>query len=447
MTTNQSNFLQTEPVGRIFMKYLIPSLIGMMIMALNIVIDGVMVGNRLGATALAGVGIASPVYTILVATSLWIGMGGATLFSQAMGARNVKRAQFIFTHSTILIIVFTVIIALTALAFHEPLTYMLGANEETFPFANDYLRVMLLFGLVLTAENVLSTFIRNDQNPTLAMVSLVVTAVSNVAINYYILYVLELGVAAVAFGTILAAFIGVVVMFAHFFRKKNHLRLVPVRFRQPLFKQTISVGFPSFLSEIGISVFTVAYNVTLVRIAGTVGVAAFSVLNYVHTVMLMLFLGMGAAVQPLISYFHGAKAKDKIRQTMKLAVGTAIIAGVAAFLIGQFGATQIVAIFGDFEQEVVDMAVTGIRLFFIVYLFMGINFVMMSYFQSIAQIRMATWITAAREIIFMMIFILILPVFFGVHGVWLSVPLAEFVVMMTIILYVRKSREFTYVKN
>src|SRR5690625_3563448 len=103
MTTNQSDFLHTEPVGRIFMKYLIPSLVGMMIMALNIVIDGVMVGNRLGATALAGVGIASPVYTIFVAMSLWIGKGGATLFSQAMGARDVKRAQFIFTHSVILI--------------------------------------------------------------------------------------------------------------------------------------------------------------------------------------------------------------------------------------------------------------------------------------------------------------------------------------------------------
>jgi Na+-driven multidrug efflux pump len=209
----------------------------------------------------------------------------------------------------------------------------------------------------------------------------------------------------------------------------------------------MTVGFPSFLSEIGISVFTIAYNVTLARLAGTVGVAAFSVLNYVHSVMLMLFLGMGAAVQPLVSFFHGARAVDKIKQTMKLAIGTAIISGIAAFLIGQFGTKQIVAIFGDFEPEVVNMATTGIQLFFIAYLFMGINFVMMSYFQSIAQIRMATWITAAREIIFMMIFILILPLFLGVHGVWLSIPLAEFVVMVTVTAYVWKNREFSFLKK
>lgn len=443
MTSKQTDFLQIEPVGKIFMKYLIPSLIGMLIMALNLVIDGIMVGNRLGAVALAGVGIASPVYTIFVAMSLWIGIGGATLFSQAMGARNVKHGQFIFTHSIVLIAVCTLLIGLTAFIFQESLTYMLGANEETFPFANDYLRVMLLFGFVFTVENALSTFIRNDQNPNLAMVALVVTAVSNVAINYCILYVLNLGVAAVAFGTIISVIIGLFVMAVHFFRKDNHLRFVWIRFDRKLIKNTMTVGFPSFLAEVGISVFTVAYNVTLARIAGTAGVAAFSVLNYVHSVMLMLFLGMGAAVQPLVSYYYGAKMPERISQTMKIALVVASISGLVAFVIGQIGARQIVGIFGDFSEEVVDIAITGVRLFFIAYLFMGINFVMMSYFQSIAQIRMATWITASREIIFMMIFILILPLFLGIHGVWLSIPLAEFIVMVTIFLYARKSREFS----
>ncbi|MFD1851740.1 MATE family efflux transporter [Oceanobacillus bengalensis] len=442
MTTNQTDFLDTEPVGRIFMKYLIPSLIGMMIMALNIVIDGVMVGNRLGEVALAGVGIASPVYTIFVAMSLWIGMGGATLFSQAIGARDVKRAQFTFTHSIVLIALFTIVIGLTAFIFQEQLTYVLGANEETFPFANDYLKVMLFFGFILTIENALSTFIRNDQNPNLAMIALVVTAILNIVINYYILYVLHLGVAAVALGTIIAAAIGVLVLCTHFLRKGNQLRFVRIRFNKSIFKSTMSIGFPSFLSELGISVFTIAYNISLARIAGTAGVAAFSVLNYVHSVMLMIFLGMGSAVQPLISYYYGARKQVRIRKTMRIALIVASISGISAFVIGQLGARQIVGIFGDFDEEVVNIAITGIRLFFIAYLFMGINFIMMSYFQSIAQIKMATWITASREIIFMMIFILILPLLFGIQGVWLSIPLAEFIVLVTIFLYVRRNRDF-----
>ena len=438
MTTNKENLLDRESVSLVFMRYLIPSLVGMMILALNIVIDGVMVGNRLGEVALAGVGIASPVFTILLAMSLWIGIGGATLYSQAMGSGKTKHAQYIFTHSITLITVFTVVIGLTAFIIQEPLTYWLGANEETYPFANADLRVMLLFGLILTVENALSTFIRNDQNPNLAMVSLVVSALANIVINYYILYVLNLGVAEVAFGTILSAAIGVLVLAVHFFRKKNNLRLVKLKFSRALFKRTMGIGFPSFLSELGISVFTVAYNVTLARLIGTAGVAAFSVLNYIHSVMLMLFLGMGGAVQPLISYYYGAKSQERIQQTMKIALIVATVFGIVAFAMGQFTTRQMVAIFGEFPQEVVDIALPGIRLFFIAYLFMGINFVMMSYFQSIAQIRMATWITASREIIFMMIFILVLPLLLGIYGVWLSVPLAELVVMITIIIYVRR---------
>lgn len=438
MAANRENLLQRESVGRVFMRYLIPSLVGMMILALNIVIDGVMVGNRLGEVALAGVGIASPVFTVLLAMSLWIGIGGATLYSQAMGSGKKKRARYIFTHSIALIAVFTLVIGLTVFIFHEPFTYWLGANDETFPYANAYIRVMLLFGFILTVENALSTFVRNDQNPNLAMASLAISALANIAINYYILYVLNLGVAEVAFGTILSAAIGVLVLAIHFFRKKNNLRLIKLRFSRLLFKRTMGIGFPSFLSELGISIFTVAYNVTLARLIGTAGVAAFSILNYIHSVMLMLFLGMGGAVQPLISYYFGAKSQERIQQTMKIALMVATIFGVIAFAIGQLTTRHLVAIFGDFPQEVIDIALPGIRLFFIAYLFMGINFVMMSYFQSIAQIRMATWITASREIIFMMIFILILPLLFGVYGVWLSIPLAELVVMLTIMIYVRR---------
>lgn len=437
-----TDYLKTEPVIRIFFKYLIPSLVGMLLMAVNIVVDGIMVGNRLGEVALAGVGISSPVYTLFVAMSLWIGIGGATLYSHAIGMEKPNRAQFIFTFSIIFIGIFTVVIGVIAFIFQEQLTYLLGANEETYPYAKDYLKVMLLFGFVFTIENALSIFVRNDQNPNLAMIGLIVTAVTNIGINYFFLYVLDLGLDAVAAGIIISSFLGVLVMSTHFFRKNNRLRLVRIHFDRSLFKKMISIGFPSFLSELGISVFTIAFNVTLARLAGTVGVAAFSVLNYVHSVMLMTFLGMGSAVQPLVSYYHGAKATERTKKTIKVAIYVAVVAGLIVFTIGQVWTNQIVAIFGDFSPEIVAMSVTGIRLFFVAYLFMGINFVMMSYFQSIAQIRMAIWITASREIIFMMIFILVLPLFLGINGVWISVPLAEFVVVITIIIYTRRHKEF-----
>lgn len=154
--------------------------------------------------------------------------------------------------------------------------------------------------------------------------------------------------------------------------------------------------------------------------------------------MLMVFLGIGAAIQPLISYYHGAKNYQRERQTVQIAVRTAIVAGVLSFLVGLMAARPIVAIFGDFPQYIMALAVTGVRLFFIAYLFMGVNFVMMTYYQSVGHVGMATWITAAREIVVMLAFLLILPLLFGINGVWLAIPLSEAVVLTTVYLYQRR---------
>lgn len=435
------HLLDTEPVGRIFLRYLIPSTIGMLLMAINIVADGIMVGNRLGAEALAGVGIAAPVYTIFFAISLWLGIGAATKYSMAMGADDERKAQTIFTHAIISIFLFTLLIGLTAFLFRNPLAYTLGANETTFPYVADYLLVILLFGFIFTVENTFSIFVRNDGAPNLSMAGLIVTSVVNIVLNYIFLFILDYGVAGAALATIIASFLGMLVLAAHFFKKSNNLKLIRCSFNKKLFTAIMIIGFPSFLSEVGISVFTVSHNITFEKMAGTEGVAAFSILNYVHSVMLMMFLGMGGAIQPLISYYQGSRNEARKQETVRKATITVLLAGAVFFIAGQFASGPIVSIFGDFPQEVRELASQGIKLFFIAYLFTGTNFVMMTYYQSIGNVRMATWITASREIIIMLIFLLILPRLFGLNGVWLSIPASEAVVFSGIYLYQRSARK------
>ncbi|ARD47889.1 MATE family efflux transporter [Sporosarcina sp. P33] len=431
--------LDTEPVGRIFLRYLIPSTIGMLLMAVNIVADGIMVGNRLGAEALAGVGISAPVYTIFFAVSLWIGIGAATKYSMAMGVRDKQKARSILTHAILSIFLITIILGLTAFIFREPLAYALGANPTTFPYVSDYLFVILLFGFIFTVENTFSIFVRNDGAPTLSMAGLIVTSVVNIILNYVFLFIFDYGVTGAALATIIASFLGMLVLVTHFFRKSNNLQLVKCTFNKKLFTAIIFIGFPSFLSELGISVFTISHNIAFERMAGTEGVAAFSILNYVHSVMLMLFLGMGGAIQPLISYYNGSGNRARMKETMKKATFTVAAAGITFFLVGQFAAGPIVSIFGDFPKNVGELAATGINLFFIAYLFTGTNFVMMTYYQSVGNVRMATWITASREIIIMLIFLMILPRFFGLNGIWLSIPASEFIVFAGIYWYQRNA--------
>ena len=432
------NPLETQSVGRAFLRYLIPSLLGMLLVAVNIVVDGIMVGNKLGAEALAGIGIASPVYTLLIAMSLWLGIGGATLYSQAVGARDTDKAKRIFAQSLTVIFSVTLIIGVTAFIFREPLVYGLGANSDTYPHAMAYITVMLLLGFVFTVENALSIFVRNDGNPNLAMAAQITFALSNIGINYIVLYVLDLGVAGVATGTIIAASLGLLVLLTHFTGKANNLHLRRFKWDRVLFVSAVIIGFPSFLAEVGISVFTISHNLSLEHLAGTSGVAAFSIINYTHSVVLLTFLGMGSAIQPLVSYYHGAGQEERKRQTLRIALWTAAGAGIALLLFVQLFTSWIVGIFGDFDPAVKQTAIDGFQIFVFAYAFMGMNFVMMTYFQSVDHVRMAVWITAAREIIIMLLFLFILPPWLGITGVWLAVPLSEAIVLLTIVVYYRK---------
>lgn len=432
------NRLDTESVGKSFLRYLIPSMIGMLLMAVNIVIDGIMVGNRLGPVALAGVGIAAPVYTVFVAMSLWIGIGAATRYSAMMGAKRPDKARVIFSHAIVSIFILTLIVGLTAFVFRTELAYLLGANADTFQYTAGYMKVMLLFGFIFTVENAFSILVRNDGGPNLSMIALVATAVVNIGLNYVFLFILDYGVEGAAAATVIGAFVGLVILSTHFFRKKSNLRFVRFKFNRKLFLLILVIGFPSFLAEVGFSVFTISHNITFEYLAGTAGVSAFTILNYVHSVMLLLFLGMGAAIQPLISYYRGAGSEVKMKKTVRMAIGTALGAGIFFLLVGQFAAAPIASLFGDFPEEVMKIAVPGIKLFFIAYLFMGTNFVMMTYYQSIGQIRMATWITAAREIVVLLILLAIMPRLFGLTGVWLAIPISEFIVLMTIYYYHKK---------
>ncbi|WP_046173500.1 MATE family efflux transporter [Domibacillus indicus] len=435
-----SDSLTRLPVLKLFLRYLIPSMIGMMLMAVNIVIDGVMVGSRLGAEALAGVGIAGPVYTLFIAVSLWIGAGAATRYSMAMGAGEKEKAREIFTQALVLIFSVTLVIALAAYLLREPLIYALGANADTYPHASSYMTVLLLFGFVFTIESVFSVFVRNDGAPNLAMAALVTAAAANIGFNYLFLFVLDWGVAGAAVATVIACTLAILILSFHFFRPQSNLKLVRFSFQKRVIWLIITIGFPSFLAEIGMSVFTVSHNVLLEKLSGTDGVAAFSILNYVHSVMLMLFIGMGSAIQPLISYYHGAQETKRKKETLRLALLVSVGAGVVFFIAGQLAAGPIVSIFGDFSPSVTSLAAEAIRWFFIAYLFMGINLVMMTYYQSIGRVRMAVWITAAREIAVMLVLLAVLPQVFGLAGVWLTIPVSELIVLLTILQYERNLR-------
>lgn len=435
--TDTAMQLREQPIRKVFFKYLIPSTLGLLLMSVNIVIDGVFIGHGVGADGLAAVNIAVPIYSFFYGVALWLGIGGAAMYSMYLGQGKVDKAKGIFTLSFFVAVSTTIIVSAVSLMFMEPMAYFFGANDAIIDFVLDYMFVLLLFGIVFVLESMFSVFIRNDGNPLLAMTALIVAAVGNVILNYLFIFVFKWGVKGAAYATVLATLIAFLVMLTHFFRKSSSLTFVRFQLEKYSLRQILTIGFPSFISEVALALMTFGYNIAFMKIAGEMGVAAFSIVNYLHAMAALMFIGIGSALQPLVSFYYGAKLYDRMRASLRLAVITALVFGVVSFLLGLVFAGPLTLMFNATDASLYDMTVNGIYLFFINYLFLGFNVVYATYYQSIGEVKLALIITIARSIVFVVLFLLILPFLFGAVGVWLVIPLAEGVTVL-LVLYVRK---------
>lgn len=397
----------------------------MLLMASNILVDGIFVSHGVGEQALAGVNIATPIFSILLAVSLWIGMGGATLFSIALGENKIQKAHAIFTRSIILTLVIVGILIVIGLWKLKAVAYLFGASEVTYPYVRDYLWVILIFGFVFVLENILSIFIRNDGNPKLAMTGLGVTAVLNIVLNYFFIFVWQWGVSGAAYATGIATLIGLCILLLHFRTPANHLHFVkPTRSLRGML-DILKIGLPSYVVEMSFAIIVVMYNLTFLHYTGEVGVTAFAIINYLHAVFLMIFIAVGASIQPLVSYHYGARLYGRLKSFLLLGILTATIIGVLLLIIGIFGKSLLIELFGVDDPTVVAFTEKGILLYFTGYIFLGFNLVIAEYFQAIKRIRLSVLIVLSRSILLFMPLLILLPMALPSITIWLAFPIAE----------------------
>lgn len=174
--------------------------------------------------------------------------------------------------------------------------------------------MLLAFGFVYVLENILSVFVRNDGNPTLSMASLIVTAILNILFNYVFIFIWGMGVKGAAAATVLSAAVGFLVLLTHFLRRSSTLRVVAFRLQPKIFKDILSIGFPSFVAEASTAIVTIGFNIAFMKAMGETGVASYAIVNYIHAVMVLLFLGIGAALQPIASFHFGAGLFGRLKK-------------------------------------------------------------------------------------------------------------------------------------
>lgn len=407
-----------------FLKYAIPSAFSMFISALYTIIDGIFVGQGVGDAALAAVNIVLPFTVILVGMANMMAVGGGALVSKNIGAKEIDKAVNIFRQVCKFLLILSIVISIICVIFTNQILKLLGATKNLQGLAVDYLRFYALFSIPNLIGIVLNSFVRNDQKPKLAMVSIISGAITNIILDYVFIFKFGFGIKGAAIATGLGQIVTVSILLPHFIKKKGYLSFGKVKLQIESIKEFLKIGFPSFFAQASFSVIVLLHNIIITKNIGEIGVSAYSIINYIGTNIYMVLFGLTLGAQPLISYNYGKRDDKKMLSFYKITcVSSTLFTCIAVSICYIFG-RNLIQIFTS-DKEILELAYTGLRFASISYFFVGLNLNTITYYQAIEMPKYSNLICLFRSIIFLPIGLILLSNIFGVNGVWGGTLFAE----------------------
>lgn len=420
-----------------FMKYVTLNILGQMAYSCYTLADTFFVSAKLGADGLTALNLAFPIFCLINGTGLMIGIGGGTRYSICKSRREDETADRVFTNAVYLVAAFAAVFFLTGLLFSGRLVRFLGADDSMFIMTNTYLHVMLLFAPAFLTNNLLQCFVRNDGNPSLSMAAMITGSLSNIILDYIFIFPLDMGIFGAIFATGLAPVISIAVLSPYIIRRKNSFHFVRSTPNAKRLQEISASGVPPFLTEVTSGVVMFLFNFIILRLAGNVGVAAFSVITVISLVVIAVYTGLSQGIQPIISSNHGAQNTGNVKSILKYAMITMLILSAAIYSIIYFGADVLVAIFNSENNETLrNFAVPGLRFYFAACPFIGFNIVLATYFISTERPVPAQIISLSRGFIILIPMAFLLSAIWGITGVWCAYPMTEIIVVIIgIVLY------------
>lgn len=417
--------LEKDPINKLIFNFSFPAVTGMLISALYVIIDGIFIGKGMGGRGLAAINIAYPVITLGVALSLMFGVGGATVISVLQGEGKKEEASKYLSHIILLNIISYLVISAVVFLFSEKIIYALGSSEGLFTLVRDYLLTGVAFNIFFMLSVSLNAVVRNDKAPTYAMISMVFGAVTNIVLDWIFIFEMDMGMKGAALATGIAQAVSFIYLAGHFFRKKCSIRPVIIPIELRCIGRIMNNGFPSFILEFAVAVVSVSFNNVLMVYLGEIGISAFSIIAYIFYIFRMIFSGLAQGIQPIVSYNFGAKKWGRVKATViqghKIAFITALFIILGVYLKGE----AMVELFNG-DEELVKIASRGLLLYSSAMIFLGANFINISYLQSMEKSLVANMLSFVRSMVFVVIGLISLPKLIGTDGIWLTLPFADF---------------------
>lgn len=421
-----------------YRKFLVASLASAAVMSVYSFVDTIAVGQSEGPVGAAAMAVITPLYGVLVFLGILCGVGGSVLYGNARGEGKTEKANALFTAATGLMAALTILVWIGFAVFHEPVFTFFGADAELMPKVMEYARWLIWFLPVFIAPTFISSFIRNDGNPGLAMAAVITGGSINIFGDWFFVFPLGMGMTGAALATVIGTTAQVLIMCSHFFTRKCTLRFVKPNHVKPAIRQTLSIGFGASVLDLGTVILAIIMNNQIMRYGDTNALAIYGVVATITSLFQALFCGVGQAIQPIVSANCGAMRQDRIKQIWKLSFRTVVIMGIIFTGIGELFPEQITHLFMDATPEVIAAAPSIIRPFFFIFLFLGITVLSTYHLQSIMHGTVSMIVALLRSVVISGLLLFILPLWFDIFGVWVAMPISELIVAIVALVYIHK---------
>ena len=423
-----------------FFKYVSQNIFGLLGTSCYILADTYFIAQAAGTDGVTLLNLCLPIYNLIFAFGSMIGLGAATRYA-ILRAQGDARAQRYFSNAIFSVCILAVPFMLVGIFRPDGLLRLMGGDADIVALGMNYARIFLMFTPFFMCNYVVASFVRNDGDPSLAMVATLSGSLFNVVFDYIFIFPMGLGLPGAALATAISPILSIAVCSAHFIKKSNTITFARKAPSVRLLAQSCQLGISGFVGELSSGVTTTVFNFLLLRLAGNVAVAAYGVVANFALVATAIFNGVAQGAQPLVSQCYGKNEMAGARKLLLLGCGTAL--GLAALLYGVvFGYTDaLTALFNSENSALMaEFAHSGMRIYFVGYFFAGCNIVAAGYLGAVNRPAEASITSLCRGMVAIVVCSLVLSALFGMNGVWAAFPVSEAITLsLTVFLLKRKA--------
>ncbi len=426
--------------SRQFVEYVVPTTLAMLIYGVYAVVDGIFVGHFVGPEGLAAMTVAYPIWMVLAAISGWIQMGGATWMSISAGEGNHERSQKFFEHTIGMSVYGSLLLIIAGYFISQHLIGFLGGEGLAGQYAAEYIWIILLTAPAAVFSMVLAVLVRNDGAPRLSTGMMIVGACTNIVLDYLFIVEFGWGMKGAAWATAIAEGVAALIGFYHFFfRSKQYaLRWSSLKLQGEYVWLITKNGASTFVLQGYLAVIIWLHNRLFLTYGNSLYIAAFAVVGYTQSVFYMVGEGIALGIQPLVSYWHGAKDKLRVKAFLNMANGTVVAIALLNIVVVFWRPDLVAAIYSD-DATLLPLAVEGFKLHLLALPLEGMLLVTIAYLQAMGRAEAALIVAVGKLAVFVPV-LLLAPMIGGVTAIWLASPISNTLLFVAVFIWFKKLR-------